>query len=220
MLQPGITLTMEPFEGADKKEEYRCRVVDMEDGKLFIDYPVSVQTNRTVFLLDGMQLAVSFLDPAASSAVILFRTEVIGRVKRKIPMLVLQDPGLDNYVRVQRRKFVRVQKAVDVAVEIDGVPSFSSVTEDISAGGVAIVLPETVQAEGGTEAKVYGVIPWQHTEPRYFEAMAELIRIHQDEKSGRRIGSFQFKDLVYAEQQMLMRFCFEQQLQLRKKGIK
>ncbi|MCP3763213.1 flagellar brake domain-containing protein [Domibacillus sp. A3M-37] len=219
MLEPGRTITMEPFDGNDKKEEYRCKVVDIEEGKLFIDYPVSVQTNRTVFLLDGMQLAVSFIDPAASSAIFLFHTEVIGRVKKEIPMLMLHDPGLNNYVRVQRRKFVRVQKAVDVAVEVDGMPSFSSVTEDISAGGMAIVLPESAHADKGTEAKVYGVIPSQHTEPRYIEAMAELVRIYEDKKSGRRVGSFQFKDLVYAEQQMLMRFCFEQQLQLRKKGV-
>lgn len=220
MLGPGVTLTMEPFDGTDKKEEYRCKVVDTEEGKIFIDYPVNVQTNRTVFLLDGMQLAVSFIDPNASTAVFLFQTEVIGRVKKKIPMLVLHEPGIDNYVRVQRRKFVRVQKAIDVAVEVDGMPSFSSVTEDISAGGMAIVLPESVQLEDGTEGKVYGVIPSQHAEPHYFEAMAELVRVHEDEKSGRRVGSFQFKDLVYAEQQMLMRFCFEQQLQLRKKGVK
>lgn len=219
MLQPGIVLTLEPFEEIDKKEEYRCKVVDIEDGKLFIDYPVSIQTNRAVFLMEGMQLAVSFLDPAASSAVFLFRTEVIARVKKKIPMLVLQDPGLNQYVRIQRRKFVRVQKAIDTAVHFDGMPPFSSLTEDISAGGAAIVLPNSAQAEPGTEATVYGVIPSQQAEPFYFEAKAELVRIHQDEKSGRCIGSFEFKDLPYAEQQILMRFCFEQQLRLRRKGL-
>ncbi|WP_046173735.1 flagellar brake protein [Domibacillus indicus] len=219
MLEPGVTLTLEPFDGNSEKEEYRCKVVDKDEGKLFIDYPVNIQTNRTVFLLDGMQLSASFVDPTASSAVFLFRTEVIGRTKKNIPMLALQDPGRDSYVRVQRRKFVRVQKAIDIAVELDGMPAFSSITEDISAGGAAILLPGSVQAEGGTKAKLYGVIPSQQGEPRYFETMAELIRVQQDQKSGRRTGSFQFTDFAYAEQQMLMRFCFEQQLQLRKKGI-
>lgn len=220
MLEPGIVMTLEPFDGTNKKEEYRCKVVDMEEGKLFIDYPVHMQTNKTVFLMEGMQLAVSFLDPAASSAVFLFRTEVTGRVKRNIPMLVLHDPGLDNYVRVQRRKFVRVQKAIDVAIEIKGMPPFSSITEDVSAGGVAVVLPESVQIESLAEAKVYAVIPSQHAEPRYIEADAELVRVHQNEKSNRSLGSFQFKDIPYAEQQLLMRFCFEQQLQLRRKGLR
>lgn len=220
MLEPGLVMTLEPFDGTDKKEEYRCKVVDMEEGKLFIDYPVHRQTHKTVFLMEGMQLAVSFLDPTASSAVFMFRTEVTGRVKRNIPMLVLHDPGLTNYVRVQRRKFVRVQKTMDIAVEVNGMRPFSSITEDVSAGGVTVVLPESVQIERGAEAKMYAVIPAQHAEPRYIEADAELVRIYHDEKSNRRFGSFQFKDLPYAEQQLLMRFCFEQQLQLRRKGLK
>ncbi|WP_050180741.1 flagellar brake protein [Domibacillus robiginosus] len=218
MLQPGVVITLEPFEETDKKEEYRCKVVDVEDGKLFIDYPISVQTNRAVFLMEGMRLTVSFLDPAASSAVYLFRTEVIGRVKKKIPMLVLQDPGANQYVRIQRRKFVRIQKAVDTAIEFKGMPPFSSLTEDISAGGAAVVLPDSVEVGKGSEATVYGVLPSQQAEPLYFEARADLVRIQQDDK-GRRIGSFEFKDLPHTEQQMLMRFCFEQQLRLRRKGL-
>ncbi|OXS80292.1 hypothetical protein B1B05_02115 [Domibacillus enclensis] len=219
MLEAGIPISMEPYDSVDKKEEYRCKIVDVEEGKVYIDYPVSTETNKTVFLLDGMQLAVNFIDPTAASAVYLFQTEVIGRVKKKIPMLVLHDPGIDNYVRVQRRKFVRVPTAIDIAVEVNGVPAFSSVTEDISAGGAAVVIPGAVQIEPDTEVTLYGVIPSQHGEPRYIETKADLVRIREDEKSGRRVGSFQFKELLYADQQMLMRFCFERQLQLRKKGL-
>lgn len=219
MLEAGLTITLEPYESANDKEEYRCKVADIEDGKIFIDYPVNIQTNRTVFLLDRMQLAASFIDPASSSAIYMFRTEVIGRVKKKIPLLMLHDPGLSDYLRVQRRKFVRVQTAVDVAVQFEGNPAFRTVTEDMSAGGAAIVLPHSIMVEEGETAHLYVVIPSNNKENHYLELTASVVRIQSDEKSGRSIASFQFENIRHIEQQFLMRFCFEKQLQLRKKGL-
>jgi c-di-GMP-binding flagellar brake protein YcgR len=219
MLKAGLTITLEPYESSNDKEEYRCKVADVQEGKVFIDYPVNVKTNRTVFLLDGMQLAASFIDPASAAAVYMFRTEVIGRVKKEIPMLILHDPDLSDYIRVQRRNFVRVQTAVDIAVQFEGQPSFASVTEDISASGAAVKLPAAVTAEEGSEVRLYVVIPSNTKENHYLELNASLVRIHSDEKSGRSVASFQFENISHMEQQLLMRFCFERQLQLRKKGL-
>ncbi len=219
MLEAGLTMTLEPYESANDKEEYRCRVVDIEGGKIFIDYPVSIETNRTVFLLDGMQLAASFIDPASSSALYMFRTEVIGRVEKKIPMLMLHDPSPSDYLRVQRRKFVRVQTVIDVAVQFEGYPPFKAVTEDMSAGGAAVVLPHSTMVEEGETARLYAVIPSNNKVNHYLELSASLVRIQSDEKSGRSIASFQFQNISHMEQKVLMRFCFERQLQLRKKGL-
>ncbi|OLN23518.1 hypothetical protein BTO30_04615 [Domibacillus antri] len=219
MLEVGVTMLLETFDAASKKEEYRCKVTDLEDGKIYIDYPINVETNKTVFMLDGMQLAANFIDPASSAAVCMFRTEVLGRVKKKIPMLMLRDPGQNEYIRVQRRKFVRVQTAVDVAVQFDGKPSFATVTDDISAGGAAVLLPHNTMVEEGAEACLYVVIPSSNGENQYLELKASLVRVHSNDKSDRRTASLQFQDISHHDQQLLMRFCFEKQLQLRKKGL-
>ncbi|OMP65941.1 hypothetical protein BTO28_15085 [Domibacillus epiphyticus] len=219
MLKAGVTIMLEPFDATDKKEEYRCKVVDVEQGKIFIGDPVNIETNRSVFMLDGMQLAVNFIDPASSSAIYMFRTEVIGRVKKNIPMLMLHDPGITEYIRVQRREYVRVQTAIDIAVQIEGQPSFAAVTEDLSAGGTAVIMPDNAKAEEGVSACLYAVIPTKNGENHYLELAASLVRIYSHDKSDRRIASFEFRDIGHTEQKFLMRYCFEQQLQLRKKGL-
>lgn len=214
-----MSLTLTSY-GEEVEEEFRCKVLDHEDGKLYIDYPVSSLTGRTAFLMDGMKLSVQFVDPASASALYLFQTEVIGRVKRNIPMIMLHDPGAKEYIRIQRRKFVRVEAAVDAAIADENSPLFSSVTENISAGGAAIVLPPSFQDPGEQAVfSLYIVLPREQDEPLYVETAAQLIRIVTNEHSGRRVGSFQFLDIDHAVQQLILRYCFDRQLELRRKGL-
>ncbi len=30
-------------------ERYKCKVVEVDDAKIYIDYPIQVETNKTVF---------------------------------------------------------------------------------------------------------------------------------------------------------------------------
>lgn len=90
MLKIGDTLMLEP-KYSNSFETYKCRLVERIGNDLYIDYPVNTITKRTVFLLDGTQLKVTFV--GADSSVYLFESEVMGRVKQKIPMLILSYPG-------------------------------------------------------------------------------------------------------------------------------
>ena len=51
----GTQLILEPT-FTDKTEKYQCKVVDLDDQFIYIDYPMDTLSNRTVFLMDGMQL--------------------------------------------------------------------------------------------------------------------------------------------------------------------
>ncbi|MGM7635404.1 flagellar brake protein [Bacillus sp. Hm123] len=221
MLKVGIDLMLEPLHVSDEeeKESYRCKVVDVKDGQVFIDHPVNIKSNRTTLLMDETELMVEFIDPTASSAVYLFSTKVIGRVKQSIPMLVLQDPGVDKYQRIQRRKFVRVPTAVDAAVHLEDHSPFAATTVDLSAGGLAVSVPHGMNIKQGDQGKVFLSIPFQSGDHHYFEVTSKVVRVHEEEKSNRTIASLEINDLSGIEQQLLMRFCFERQIILKRKGL-
>lgn len=191
-------------------EKYKSKVIDMGDGFVMIDYPTHIETGKTAFFLDGTQLLVSFIDNMKMSYA--FRTEVGGRLNKGIPMLKLSYPGDEQLIKIQRREFVRVETAIDIAVEKDGQYS-QFVAEDLSAGGVALNLPGKVSFVEEDIVALTIVLPFMNKEIKYVKANAKIARIW--EKDGRRIASLQFKDIEPIECQYIIRFCFERQLQER-----
>ncbi|WP_203246447.1 flagellar brake protein [Sporosarcina beigongshangi] len=191
-------------------EKYKSKVIDMGDGFIMIDYPTQIKTGKTAFFLDGTQLLVTFVD--AKKISYAFRTEVGGRLNRGVPMLKLSYPGDEELIKVQRREFVRVETAIDIAVEQDG--KFSHfVAEDLSAGGVALNLPKSVPFAAEDVVALTIVLPFENKEIKYVKVHAKVARIW--EKDGRRIASLQFEDIKQMESQNIIRFCFERQLKMR-----
>jgi len=217
LLEIGTDLILEPIDSMDGKEQFRSRVVDREENTIYIDYPINLETNRMTFFMDGMQLNASFIEQSPSSAVYMFQTEVIGRVKRDIPMMMLHDPGAENYLRIQRRKYVRVQTQVDISVHFENHPPFTAVTEDISAGGVAVAIPPQLEVTKGTQGEIVLVLPIQDEKYHYMKLSSVVVRLHNQQE--RRVASLEFRETTSAEQQMLIRFCFERQLLMKRKGL-
>ncbi|UQD52578.1 pilus assembly protein PilZ [Bacillus methanolicus] len=218
MLKIGDTLMLEP-KYSNSFETYKCRLVERIGNDLYIDYPVNTITKRTVFLLDGTQLKVTFV--GADSSVYLFESEVMGRVKQKIPMLILSYPGKKNLIKIQRRQYVRVETPADVAIHpLNGeFQPFTAVTEDISAGGAAAILAgnNEILREGMIVEAIF-VLPFQSGEYHYKSFKSRVVRI-VDVSENRKKISLQFMEISGQDRQLLLRFCFERQLEMKKKGL-
>ncbi|KIL44219.1 flagellar brake protein [Jeotgalibacillus soli] len=213
MLKEGIVITLEPMH-VNTDEKYKCRVIEVTDSKIFVDYPINVNTNRTVFLLKGMQLKASFTED--ERAALLFETEVRGRKSGIIPTVALYYPGHDELIRIQRRQFVRVETAVDVAILKEQL-SIRTVTDDISAGGIAFVMKEAAMFNKGDELEVVLVLPMKNGENNYIRTTGRFVRSWI--RNSVHIGSIRFLELTGVERQLLLRFSFERQLQLKQKGL-
>ncbi|WP_335869741.1 flagellar brake protein [Bacillus sp. 2205SS5-2] len=212
MIKIGASLTLEPVH-SDKQETYRCKIVELDDAKIWIDYPIHRETGKTLFLIDGTQLKAKFV---VDEVPYMFDTEVLGRVKKNIPMITLHYPGKEELLKIQRRQFVRVEATIDVAVEGNEFLQFSTVTDDISAGGCAINLPKGIELVENSDLKLLLVLPMQTGDYHYLSVNAKAIRVLQ--KDQQRLASIQFKELEEASMQFIMRYCFERQLVLRRKG--
>lgn len=214
MLKIGGILTLEPLDN-DLDEKYKCKVADFEDDKIYIDYPINIQTNRTTFLINSMTFNALFITD--NNVAYKFTTQVIGKVKKNIPLVILHFPGEDHVIKIQRRQFVRVETAVDVSLSLPNSNlQLPTITDDISAGGCAVLLPKNTNIPQNEEGEGLFVLPLQ-AGYHYLQLSFTVIRVW--EKSGKTIASLKFIDLSPKENQILLRFCFERQLELRKKGL-
>jgi c-di-GMP-binding flagellar brake protein YcgR len=219
MINIGDTIILEP-KNTDENEKYRCKLVEKKGEQIFIDYPVNMESGRTVFLLDGTQLKGSFV--GKDNTVYLFETEVQGRTKQNIPMIALSYPEENNLVRIQRRQFVRVDTSVDVAAHpIKGeFNPFVTITSDISAGGAALILPTKAKLEPGSVFNCWIVLPMQSGDYHYIMLKSRAIRVIPGRDGERDKMPIEFIDISDSERQLLIRFSFERQINLKRKGFK
>ena len=209
----GTMLILEPTY-TERVERFRCKVVEQKDGVIYIDYPINTITKKTAFLIDGAQFRVTFNDESKQS--FAFNTEVLGRKKGNIPMIMLNCPPDEEFIKIQRREFVRVETPVDVAVEYDN--RFTQlVADDISAGGVLLALQGAVNFKIGDEVRLTIVLPYTNKEIRYVQTDALVVTTF--ERNNRTLASVQFTDTDDIDKQYIVRFCFERQLQIRKKEL-
>ncbi|WP_071395611.1 flagellar brake protein [Bacillus tuaregi] len=217
MLTIGNSLILEP-KYSDRMETFKCRLVERKGNILYIDYPINVQTNRTTFLVDGTQLRVSFVEGKSGY---LFETEILGRMVQGIPMMLLQYPGDDYVIKVQRREFVRIETSVDVAIHplnSEFYP-FTTITEDISAGGALVVFNHAANIMPGMNIRSVFVLPMQNGDIHYMDLHSKVVRVMKKKGTNQDLFSILFQDVTPFERQQLLRFTFDRQLALKKKGL-
>ncbi|WP_223703487.1 flagellar brake protein [Sutcliffiella deserti] len=212
MLKAGMTLTLQMHEGEDK---YRCKIQEIKENDLYVDYPIHIKNGKTTYILNGTQVKVSFV--TEEGIAYCFDSEVLGRVMQSIPMIQFSYPGHNNLIKIQRREYVRVESSVDVAVHPISVdfPSFTTLTHDISAGGSSINLPPNRTVPENETISTSFVIHLNSGEIHYLKLKSKVIRV-VNVQNGRKRASLQFEQIKEFERQVIIKYCFEQQLLLRK----
>lgn len=220
MLKIGDTIYLEAGHQQNEIERFKCRVVEKQGAYILIDVPVNVKTKRSGIFSDGTQFKAWFVGD--DKTLYLFETELRNRVNREIPMLMIDAPAEKNLIRLQRRKFMRVDTAVDAAVHASdrSFTPFTTVTIDLSGGGAAIVLPAGHSIQDDMQIFCWFALPLQSGEIVYLKAPCNVVRVFKEKQSDREKASLQFLSISDNERQSIIRFCFEQELYLRRKGVK
>ncbi len=216
VLKIGDAITLETK--GEKLERLKCKLVERKDNKLFIDYPINLDTGRTAFLIIGTELVASFV---TNDNVYRFQTEVTGRTKENIPMISLTYPGDHQLIRIQRRQFVRIDTNLDVAIHPIGseFQAFTAVTSDISAGGTALLLPHTTNLKKDQEILIWFALPFHKDQMEYIRVKGKIIRLIPADHELYVKAPIQFININEETRQILLQFCFNQQIQLRRKGL-
>ncbi len=219
MLNIGDVIHLETT--GDNAEKLKCKLVERKGNQLFIDYPINMTTGRSAFLMIGTELIASFVSNKDQLA-FRFQTEVTGRVKENIPMLSLSYPGDDQLIKIQRREYVRITTTLDVAIHpiFNEFQPFTAVTTDISAGGSAILIPKTVKLQKNQELFVWFSLPFQNGAIEHIKVHSKVIRILTVENIVFVKVPLKFIEIDEKTRQTLIRYCFQQQIQMKRKGLK
>jgi c-di-GMP-binding flagellar brake protein YcgR len=217
----GDTLVIEPIHGETKGEQYKSRILGVEEKSISIEYPIHLETNKLVFLMNGAQLRINFV--TNEGIAYLFHSEVIGRKKENnVPLLILSLPSDDQMIKIQRRQFVRIETSVDMAIhpfkKENTVEPFTTVSLDFSAGGAAVIVPKHINLQQNSKIKVSVVLPLQNGEYNYLHLSAEIKKIFEYNEQNYKMA-IEFLDVDPVDRQSMLRFSFDRQLSLKKKGL-
>lgn len=148
-----------------------------------------------------------------------FKSIIKGKKKDPVPMIGLDIPPKEEMKRIQRRRYVRADAVLDVAVKMEAEKNaFQMVSSNMSAGGIAVVLPEHISAEPGEKLYVsFSLSEKENTADITAEAVTQ--RVFYDEKAAKRKMTLEFTDIDPASHQHILRHCMRAQLQQRRNSL-
>lgn len=190
--------------------EYRSKIIEKDEKYLFIDHPINMQTNKTSYFPIGTNFTVSFI--GKDENLYRFQTTVEKRIKLTIPSLAITFPNKDSIEKIQRREFVRVKATVDIAIHCPdhSFPPFTTVTVDISGGGLSFVTPNEITLEKNKEIFVWIILPMGSRENKFAKIRAKIVRTKRS-KSNILTTSIKFTSISNNDEQNIVKFCFEKQ---------
>jgi c-di-GMP-binding flagellar brake protein YcgR len=151
-----------------------------------------------------------------------FRGKIVGRGSNDgIAHIRIEASG--NIIKIQRREFFRFECYVPISyrlvsighIEADNIPYKNAVTCDLSGGGCAIKLEEEIKLGEIVECK----LDLGEDENVYFQGrVVRSVKRREDPKYGFEIGIL-YRKIDYRDKEAVIKYIFEQQRKLRKKGL-
>ncbi|HLS36323.1 MAG TPA: flagellar brake domain-containing protein [Bacillota bacterium] len=198
----------------NKKETYRSKIINISHENLYINEPVHLKTKRTKSLLRiNSPIYITYQD---NQNIYQFKTYLKKRKLTQIPTYVLHLPDKTEHKRIQRRKHVRINVDVDVAVHCPEkfFSPFTTVTKDISGGGVSIY-SHGQELHRSPYVNLTLVLPFDSEEFYYVFTQAKFIRYKLKDNESH-LSSFQFVNIDEKDQQRIINFCFQKERKQRK----
>lgn len=163
-----------------------------------------------------VELQITVTEPTAMAGKYRAETVVLAEIWQPVPLLRLQTP--EQWERSQLREFFRVPTAQRVRVRT--LPAtgdagwFEAHTRDLSGGGCQLVVPQVLE-EGQT---IEIVLPLAD---EVFRLRGTVQRMQADATDGGSGGSagIEFSDVTEKQRETIIRYAFERQIELRKKGM-
>lgn len=197
--------------------EYRCTIIGKDHNFLYIDHPINMNTQRTSFFPNGTILLATYIDKDKN--LYQFHTKIQKRVTLTIPGLAIDIPDKTKLQQIQRREYVRTMTAVDIAIHPtdQSFSPFTTVTNDISGGGISVVIPPKVQLKESQKVLLWMVLH-MNSEIKYTQLQGEIIDIDHSENNFQ-TASIKYISITNQTRQTIIQFGFEKQRKARNKEL-
>ncbi|MCL6425255.1 cyclic di-GMP receptor DgrA [Bacillus subtilis] len=214
MIEIGENVLLEYIEENELKKA-KSKAVSIENNELLIAYPVDVVTGRTVILHNDMEVTVEFV--GKDEVPYRFISRIKGKVKDRLQMICLEMPPREKMKRIQRRQYVRTDAVLDVQIQPANEEELRTLSYNISAGGIAVVLADGLSFQSGESLRLIIRLPEEES-TRQIETEAVVRRIFEDPKSGKRKMTLEYSEIAASDQQALLQYCIRRQLNKRRKA--
>jgi len=209
-----IWIQIASLDEEENKKQYKSRIADMNETSFAIEIPLDPSSGKLKRLDPRDQLSVSFVTEDGVKQ--FFETEMLERGKDGIHLYYLRRPEPDAITRIQRRSFLRVPARLEIACRLGSNLSFIALTEDVGGGGVSIICDDHLPIKNNDILSCWLLLPFRNGQIEHVPFHAEVMRTKRLEGRDKQQLMMRFANIANAEQQKVIRYCFERQLENRK----
>ncbi len=191
----------------------RSRVADIDAGNIYIEIPLDEKSRRYYRAQVGETMQLYFF--TAEGVKHLFTSQVTGFRKDTVNLVSIRKPNLDEISKDQRRSFLRVEANLELAVRLSDRLKFVAITEDVGGGGVSFVCDRKWPIVQNSLLDCWLLLTYKGGSIAHASFQGEVVRVLPAE-SDRHLIMMRFKEIADSDQQKVIRYCFERQLDKRK----
>lgn len=198
----------------EAQQEYKSRIADVNASYISMEVPLHTATGRLKRLYAGDQISAYFVGDGGVKN--YFNTVVLGFKEEIIRLVLIKAPEPDQVTQVQRRNFLRVPAELEIAVKLNEQVMFTAITDDVGGGGVSFVCDSRMPLKKSDALSCWLLVPYRNGTIEHANFKGEIVRIKPLE-NGKQIVMLQFTKISDPERQRVIRYCFERQLDFRKR---
>lgn len=194
--------------------EYKSRIADIDGEELHIEVPILEKTGRLKRLFLGDEISAYFVSEEGVKN--YFNSHVLGFKEDGVRLIRIRKPELDSITKVQRRNFLRVAADLEIAIKMANQIRILGMTDDVGGGGISFLIDGKWPVKQGTELDCWLLVPYRNGQIDHSQFKAEVVRVKPLE-SGKNQVMAKFSHINDTERQRIIRYCFERQLDFRKR---
>ncbi len=195
----------------DQVNIYKSRLVEEFDHTIHLDIPFSEITGRNALFQRESIYKVYFLTKKS----LLYSSNLTYKhpIKDPIPVLVFSKPANSELKTEQRRQFFRIATSTEITVLPleDEFSPFETLSQDISAGGVAINVPQSLNFKPDQKIKLSITLKYENSMVEEVIVESTIVRTQESETFGKHLLSLMFNGLSSQARQKIVKYTLEQQ---------
>ncbi|NEN82112.1 flagellar brake protein [Paenibacillus elgii] len=198
----------------EAKQEYKSRIADVSDAYISMEVPMNDKSGKLKRLYPGDELSVYFITEGGVKN--YFISSVLGFSDDVIRLVLIKKPDPESITKVQRRNFLRVPAILEIAVKFSEQLHFVSLTDDVGGGGISFLCEGYVPVESGHTVECWLLVPFKNGQIEHVPFKSEIVRVRELE-TGKKQVMMRFSEITDRDRQKIIRYCFERQLDFRKR---
>jgi c-di-GMP-binding flagellar brake protein YcgR len=191
----------------------RSRIADLDAQNIYIEVPLDEKSRRYYRGQLGETFQLYFF--TSEGVKHQFSSQVTGFRKDGVSLVAIRKPELDEITKDQRRSFLRVEANLELAVKLSDRLRFVAITEDVGGGGVSFVCDRNWPIVPNMILGCWLLLTYKSGSIAHSGFDGEVVRVLPVEPD-KHLVMMRFKEIVDSDQQKIIRYCFERQLDKRK----